>query len=206
MDQLVEKIRIIEIGADLAGKLAWPIAVVWIAWCFRSEVRDLTARLSSAALGDKFVVNFSDRLTQAKAQASDLREEGPIPSTAIITDNSPEGRTPPNVVRPSAVPVDGTPLSQLISPPQRVVNAWDDVYRHLSRLYKQVADGGEPREMTLLFTALYRANCLTSEQVALAKNLYAMRNYALSPEGKNINPEAAAEYEGVSQAFCLSLR
>lgn len=207
MDLITAYIKILEIGADVLGKLVWPAAVVWIAWCFRGEVRDLAGRLSSAKLGDSLAVAFRDQLTRAKAQASELPDEDETPSSTLRQD-APEEGAPAGQAIQNEGRENRTSFLELISPPNRVVNAWDDVYRHLSQLYKQIQTDAvsEPRETTLLFTALYKANRLSSEQVALARTLYEMRNYALSGEGKNISVEAASEYEGVSQKFCLSLR
>ncbi|MEZ8073415.1 hypothetical protein ACED48_20310, partial [Vibrio sp. 5S239] len=56
---------------EIIKALAWPVAVVWLGYLFRNEVRGLMGRLTALKHGDT-EISFNRALEKAEQQASEI--------------------------------------------------------------------------------------------------------------------------------------
>ena len=56
---------------EIIKAIAWPIAIVWLGYVFRSEVRQLLGRMSSLKYKD-MEANFDKQLAKAESEAKSI--------------------------------------------------------------------------------------------------------------------------------------
>lgn len=187
-------------------KLGWPVAVVLIAWLFRNELKDLSYRVKSVN-GPGIGLAFMEKLYESRALAKSLEHssESSADNQSANTDSAQE---PSQNGEGSSSKSPGASLVHLlISPAKQLDDAWNGVYRHLVRQYKDISIEGqsEPRETSLMFTDLYNAGRLSKAQYDLVCNLYDMRNYA-HRNPSEITKMLADEYAAVSRGLSVSFQ
>jgi hypothetical protein len=156
---------------EIVKAAAWPLATLFIALQFRTELRALLARMKKGKVGPA-EFEFEETVKMLKAEAAEL----PPPETASI----------------------GTPVVTLVTsePRAAIFNAWLEVETALSHLAQSKGQLAPhlSRSPVQAIRALQKAELIEPNYVALFNDLRGLRNQAAHELEFNPSTESVLSY------------
>jgi hypothetical protein len=175
----------LEFISSMVSSLAWPVAVVIIAFAFRTKLSDLLSKVQKISWGDASI-DLAEKLDDAEAASKEIAEE--------------------IVVREPAVPDDRFSKLVEISPSAAILDSWQRIERLLNeRFVDEFLSGKRPISAHAVFRKLHREGKINSSTFNLLRELQQVRNIAVHEGEQGVTPTDAFRFYNMSKLLETAL-
>lgn len=175
----------LQFTSSIIGSLAWPAAVVWLAYLLRSPLAKLIPRVRSLKYGD-FHVDIGEQIEAAKEQV----------------DAENEAAAAPPLPEP---PLSFKSLAEA-DPRAAILSAWLPVEGELNELVNTSGGDGSRRPMALQIEDLGHRGVLNRSLVKTLLDLRRIRNTAVHLTGDNVDFNDAIKMGEMCQQVSAQLK
>lgn len=165
--------------ASIIESLAWPLAIIFIAFLFRHSLAKLIPSLTSFKYGN-LEFEFNDQLKEVKRMLSE--SEPQHVSTAPKQASLPNSKYFRSLAE--------------VSPRAAILEAWMDFEQTANTAMNKMQPGQEGRSATMpqLFNKLEEENLLTASEVGALTKLRALRNQVVHGPEPDLSMDTVNDY------------
>lgn len=171
--------------SSIVASLAWPVAVVIIAFAFRTKLSDLLSKVQKISWGEASI-DLAEKLEDAEAASKEIAEE------IVATE--------------PAVPDDRFSKLVEISPSAAILDSWQRIERLLNEHFvDEFMSGGRPISANSVFRKLHHNGRINSSTFNLLRELQQVRNIAVHEGERGVSPTDAFRFYNMSKLLETAL-